>query len=1053
MADEASAPPTGLSGSDPTPLTDTQLIQNWRRSNYIQYPYHGRTLDVNINDFLHYSSTGSEDYANAWLSEDQVTLPLALIADNKGRPDILILESAAASCLASIGLGLVTPDDFAAAHLGMFAGMKDESINWIIAPCNDGMTRQAEIALAAKKKAEMPVKSTVTSKDTGPVGDHAEEDDEMDEEQVESDALDKNTNTQTKEGAVSNTMKEPKSDYGKGSYQGMHWGVMIIDKARNEARWLDGAINLTRKNGKVCIRAPMLRAGWVAGKVLCGYDRVMQLPRGQFTATTLKHTPHEYRDNSFRGDTRCACGPWVIAIIQYILDNAGFLTAEHGLKGTFASNRRRGHVIGMAFDSLRTRTAAQEMVKAEYEREMPSDALPCRLTLRILKIICNSDNLRKNLDSFLGNGRTPPGGAGGNSGKTNGGNDSDDDDETGNHRDTDVLKSTLMDIVRSDPGAYSHLNTNDEKRELARINQIELEKNLEKAKAEKEKAERERAMKENPFGTGPHSKNPVLVYPDGFSKDNLPNFASLSNSDVSQEWYPIYEDDLFDLSRISPGRTYLTCISVLHRTYKGSFSNEPWESLRKYVHDDFAFDKADLAKKWTTKDVADRLNHVYNNLDIPCFATLSEEFINHWVEGLPPKVRKILVKDDKSIEHGRARGMLYRMYVKDLDNMTADDITAWRQADPSIPPEYKQDNESVKIFMKIFYEGPDAKYLPRLVNSPLHWPLREHRAKYGEKRKRAADEEENDEDETDDGQDPKTTGPNPAKRSKITEDPKATNTSTPDKGPQPAQDPKTVDWLNMTDVNLAQYITDEVRADSRIGDNPNNYTYRAILFLKHGGTFKDASQTPHTDLWVRDTNVFKHGLDLKDATIDLKLRRDPEIQLEVVPGPEGILKRLAAVYEPATQVTVPEPEPVTAPVKNKANKSVKAKPTGRAKSKTPGGKLTLEELKTHIIPFGKMTQAQIDTWVDKGPVGAALTRDQPFWLKKAILQHIFGGFEILTDNDMKPWKGQDPEFRNKGPFSTKEMKNALKRRVAHVPKSDFRGMLHLYPEEWVKKNM
>jgi hypothetical protein len=912
MADKVNAPPTEPSGGDPTPLTDNEVIQNWRRSNYIQYSYHGRTLDVNINDFLHYSSTGSEDYANAWLSEDQVTLPLALIADNKGRPDILILESAAASCLASIGLGLVTPDDFAAAHLGMFAGMKDESINWIIAPCNDGMTRQAEITLAVKKKAEMPVEPTVTSKDTGPVGDDTEE-------HVESDALDKNTNTQTKEGAVSNTMKEPKSDYGKGSYQGMHWGVMIIDKARNEARWLDGAINLTRKNGKVIIRAPMHRAGWVAGKVLCGYDRVMQLPRGQFTATTLKHTPHDYRDNSFRGDVGCACGPWVIAIIQYILDNAEFLTAEDGLKGTFASNRRRGHVIGMAFDSLRTRTAAQEMVKAEYEREVPSDALPCRLTLRILKIICNSDNLRKNLDSFLGNGRTPPGGAGVNSGKKNGGNDPD-DDETGCHRDTDVLKSTLMDIVRSDPGAYSHLNTNDEKRELARINQIELEKNLEKAKAEKEKAEREKAMEANPFGTGPHSKNPVLVYPDGFSKDNLPDFGKLWSSH-GNTWTNPHLEDLFDRPLILVGNTYQTVNSVLHRTYKGTFSNEPEKSLRNHHYrDDFAFNKVERDGKWTAKQIADRLNETYVHLEIPFFAALSEEDIGYWVSRLPQKVGKILSKADKSIDYGRARGMLHRMYVGELDQMTADDIAAWRQADPSIPTECKQHNEAAMVVMKMLYEGPDVKHLPWLLESPLHWPSREYRAKHGEKRKRGADEEENDEDESDDTGLPSPTEAHLAKKPKVTEDPKATDTPTPDEASQPAKkDPKSVDWLNITDVNLAQYITEEIRTDRRIGNNPNNYSYRAILFVQHGGTFKDASQTPHTDLWVRDTNVFRHGLDVEDATIDLRLRRDPEIQLEVVPGPERILERLAAVYEPATPATVPEPETVTAPVKNKAN--------------------------------------------------------------------------------------------------------------------------------------
>jgi hypothetical protein len=307
------------------------------------------------------------------------------------------------------------------------------------------------------------------------------------------------------------------------------------------------------------------------------------------------------------------------------------------------------------------------------------------------------------------------------------------------------------------------------------------------------------------------------------------------------------------------GTICLTQRAVWYRTYKGDFTNEPFRSLRNHLYDNFAFHEEELRKNWTAKDIADRLNFVYNNLHILYFTTLPDDDIKHWVDGMPPDVAKILVNSDKFIDYGRARGMFHRMFVRGLDEMSADEITAWRQTDPSIstvnPTDYKQDDESAMIAMEILYEGPDVKHLPRLVNSPLHWPLRENRAKRGNKRDREADEEpfiNNDEPIDDDGEVdvPPTIGPGPIKKPKVNEGPKEPDASTPADAPSPAEDPNTVNWITITDVNLAnhQYITLVIRGDPRVGPNANNYTYRALLFLQHSGTFKKDSPYLPMDL-------------------------------------------------------------------------------------------------------------------------------------------------------------------------------------------------------------
>jgi hypothetical protein len=168
---------------------------------------------------------------------------------------------------------------------------------------------------------------------------------------------------------------------------GMHWGLMIIDKQRNDARWLDGNLALKRKhNKKWCIES-MLPAGTVAGQILCGYDTVMDLEKGHFTAATLKHVPHDTNDNKYKRDGGSACGPWVFAILKYILERPSLLSNENGLHGAFRLRKKREHQMRMAFDSLETRKCIQETIRGVADANLDEDELPFRMTVRMLKIL------------------------------------------------------------------------------------------------------------------------------------------------------------------------------------------------------------------------------------------------------------------------------------------------------------------------------------------------------------------------------------------------------------------------------------------------------------------------------------------------------------------------------------------------------------------------------------------------------------------------------------------------------------------------------------------
>jgi len=515
---------------------------------------------------------------------------------------------------------------------------------------------------------------------------------------------------------------------------------------------------------------------------------------------------------------------------------------------------------------------------------------------------------------------------------------------------------------------------------------------------------------EKPAYTGPHSKNWILAYPEGFNKNNLPNFADISQEEADP-WKALYKNDLFKRP-IHIGLDYGTIKAVMHRTYKGSFEGESRDSLRYYLgYDVHAFSDKEKYKSWRDQDIAARLDETYLKLEVPIFADLSDSEIDLWAERLHGDMKAPMKGSDGDFSHNKARGILHRMFVGEFSDMTEEQLRQWRMADPSIPEAYRSDNETALVYMNIMYRVADPATLPWLKESPLHWPILKHRPSRDGKRKRG------DDDDDDGGSD---NGGNGAGRGKRKKTQGPGKKEKPLKGqasgktsPKPPED-----WATITGANLKQHLTDDVRRDPRVGGTPNSYTYRAILLVRNGGTFKDDSQTTNASLWVRDTNVFTHGPHTDSPRADLVLQEDGTLAISV--DPKIILQRMASKYESTGVLSIP---------------------------------VDWDALKIATMNFTRMSTPHVKEWVklqsDNIPPLAGL----PLWHQKAILQKLFGGFDDLPTEDLRYWQNNDRFFRslkNSKGWNTKNVVPELEKRVADVKAQDLRGSPLYTPDYYLK---
>lgn len=72
-----------------------------------------------------------------------------------------------------------------------------------------------------------------------------------------------------------------------------------------------------------------------------------------------------------------------------------------------------------------------------------------------------------------------------------------------------------------------------------------------------------------------------------------------------------------------------------------------------------------------------------------------------------------------------------------------------------------------------------------------------------------------------------------------------------------------VDYATISELDLMKGVTDDIKSHKSIHKTrtPNEYTYRAILLVRDGGSFKNEEASRFEEIWIRDSNVFTEGDD------------------------------------------------------------------------------------------------------------------------------------------------------------------------------------------------
>ncbi|KAF2242392.1 hypothetical protein BU26DRAFT_584649 [Trematosphaeria pertusa] len=183
---------------------------------------------------------------------------------------------------------------------------------------------------------------------------------------------------------------------------GFHWSFIVIDMrdaSKRTARYFDGQVSVDK--GKICgyeKNAP------IAGRMLCGFDDMLQLEKGKFHARTLKWIPDQRRGGNgrFHGDGG-PCGAYLFAFIDHLLENVAE-TFRGGLEEYFRASRRAQRRRELDFRPFRSRRKVRNELfnerKLQEARGKWENAF--NLTPKILKHVLTADML-----DVLGGG-TPP---------------------------------------------------------------------------------------------------------------------------------------------------------------------------------------------------------------------------------------------------------------------------------------------------------------------------------------------------------------------------------------------------------------------------------------------------------------------------------------------------------------------------------------------------------------------------------------------------------------------------------------------------------------------
>ncbi|KAJ4363062.1 hypothetical protein N0V83_010182 [Neocucurbitaria cava] len=882
-------------------------------------------------------------------------------------------------------------------------------------------------------------------------------------------------------GFKAETAPNPSTTQQPGLARGSHWSCLVIDKHDANlsiARYIDGTARAVKGDTKWMVADIQMNAP-IAGHVLCGFETLLGVKRGAMKTSSLKFTPHmELADESTLDDYG-RCGPYVYAFLDYLLANKRNLIDSPGLKARFNPNERRKREREFGFNSEFTRKKLQYELFAERANQEPR--------YNITDEVFHDLRSRLTFEQFISLAR-------------------DDTNDLSPPQKNDYRPSPDNDRARNRNRAGDGMQKSLQK-ELSTTRQNTPEASLGVLKV--------------------LTKNPNYRFPEGYSKDQLPeDFAQLRPDEVKQ-WHDLYRKDLFNLGDSGRSLDNPTIKAVLHRVFKGSFENEPVDSLRTYADSSTFFSPSERAEQRSKPagELAAWLDTHLLELQIPQFASLSNPQIDNWIVNLHPDAKDVVQDRDGNNLHNRARGMLYRFFVGKIEDMTDKEVDEWRNNDPAMSADDKNDTSSARRWLN--YNHETTKPVPYLKDSPLHWPRKEHPLEQGHKRKRSDDDNDGNGDNDNDAHQRKKGPKHDDKHGKDDDN----------------MNSRSIDyWLRVDAETLNKYVTDDIRNDPRIGEHSNEYTYRAILYVQHGGLFTGITRLAHASSWIHDVNVFTTSKDRNASGVDAVIDIKGEVDFRT--SRAEVQRRMDAKYRPTDiqpeqapvggnkngrgppKKRVERPKPGGAPPKSDVgppkpngrpskpgggpNKSAQAPPKSalalpkstpppsritRASSKVSQASITsaqqpsrstraaskanqsppksngttvkfkpvyrkFSEAATSNLPrlnraalsqenvnFTRMTEEQVNDWVQLGWMQTPVNHNLDLWHNKTLLQMCFGGLATLSEDDRTYWMANDPLFAsNNDNQNPSKFVATLKERVADSVIMDNRGHDHLYPD-------
>jgi hypothetical protein len=257
----ADATPTVRNAPSPA-RTDGEKVQQWLLQNYLNYKHADRADLVSLS-VQNFDNIADLSY---WFQGEIMALSLALSTNSHDRQDdVLVLSTDSTLPLYNLGKGRNTTEGVRSFSTLLYDGILDSFKRWIVVPCSDGTLASETMGNSSKSQVNDKEKeTTVDSSDKPTTATRAKKGTKKTKqpakkkikkvvaEEARKKKVEEEEARKKKEEEDREAHKNEKETRIPGEMKGFgtHWGLLIVDKQKKIAHWVDSLVTLKKVNGK-----------------------------------------------------------------------------------------------------------------------------------------------------------------------------------------------------------------------------------------------------------------------------------------------------------------------------------------------------------------------------------------------------------------------------------------------------------------------------------------------------------------------------------------------------------------------------------------------------------------------------------------------------------------------------------------------------------------------------------------------------------------------------------------------------------------------------------